>query len=74
MQSMFRGYTTDDETGTRKLERSLEPLVDKKTQFEIDLRIKGVSQDATLQDKAKMNEINEKSEKLKSWIMHKIYS
>ena len=47
-----RGYTTDYRTGTRK-------------QFEIDLRVEGVSQDAILQDEAKMNEINEKLEKFK---------
>ena len=38
-------------------------LVDKKPQFEIDLRVEGVSQDDILQDEAKMNEINEKLEK-----------
>ena len=58
-----RGYTTDDQTTTRKPVRSLEQPVNKKPQFEIDLRIERVSQDALLQDEAKTNEINEKSEK-----------
>ena len=56
-----RGYATDDRTCTRKLE----PFVDKKPQFEIDLRMEGLSQDAMLQDEAKMNDINEKLEKFK---------
>ena len=47
-----RGFTTDARTGTRK-------------QFEIDLRVEGVSQDAILQDEAKMNEISEKLENFK---------
>ena len=58
-----RGYATDDQTSTRKLVRNPEPPVDTKPQFEIDLR-KGVSQDAVLQDEAKVNEINEKLEKV----------
>ena len=45
--------------------QDFEPDVEKKPQFEIDLRVEGVSQDAILQDGAKMNEINEKLEKLK---------
>ena len=44
---------------------TLSQLLRKKPQFEIDLRVEGVSQDAILQDEAKMNEINEKLEKLK---------
>ena len=60
-----RGYTTDNETSTRKLVRNHEPLVDKKPPFEIDLRIEGVSEAAFLHDEAKMNEISEKLEKLK---------
>ena len=55
-----KGYTTDDQTNTRKLVRNFEPLVDKKSLFEIDLRTEGVSQDAILQDESKMNEISEK--------------
>ena len=58
-----RGYTTDDPTSTRKLVRNPEPPVDKKPQFEIDLRREGVSKDAILQDEAKMNEIGEILEK-----------
>ena len=58
-----KGYTKEDQTSTRKLARNLEPLVDNKLQFEIDLRVHGVSQDAILQYEAKMNEINEKLEK-----------
>ena len=34
-------------------------LVDKRLHFEIDLRVEGVSQDAILQDEAKMNKISE---------------
>ena len=55
-----RSHTTGDQTSTRKLVRNFEPLVDKKSQFEIDLRTEGVSQDAILQDESKMNEISEK--------------
>ena len=50
----------------RKLVRNPEPPVDKKPQFEFVLRTEGVSQDAILQDEAKMNEINEKLES-KTW-------
>ena len=64
-----RGNTMDDQTSTRRLVRNSVSPVDKKPQFEIDLRGEGVSQDAILQDEAKMNEINEKLEKLKNWIM-----
>ena len=42
----------------RKLVRDSESVVDKKPQFEIDLRVEGVSQDAILQDEEKMKEIN----------------
>ena len=41
-------------------------LVDKKPQFEIDLRVEGVSQDAILQDEEKMKEISKKLEKLRN--------
>ena len=60
-----RGHTTDDQTCTEKLVRFSVSPVDKKPQVEIDLRIEGVSQDAILQDEAKMNETNEKLEKFK---------
>ena len=60
-----RGYTTNDHTSTRKLVRNPEPVVEKKPQFEVDLRVDGVSQDAILQDIAKMQEMNEKLEKFK---------
>ena len=59
-----RGNPTDDQTRTRRLVQEFEPIVEK-PQFEIDLRVEGVSQDAILQDEAKMNEINEMFEKLK---------
>ena len=41
-----RGYTTGDQICTRNFVRNLEPLVDKKAQFEIDPRTEGLSQDA----------------------------
>ena len=44
---------------------ALSHLLTKKQQFEIDFRKAGVSQDAILQDEAKMSEINEKLEKSK---------
>ena len=40
--------------------------VDKKPQFEIDLRVEGVSQDVILQNEEKMKEINNKLEKLRN--------
>ena len=49
-----RCYTTDDQTSTRKLVQDSESAVDKKPQFEFDLRVDGVSQDAILQDDEKM--------------------
>ena len=52
-----RGSTTDNRTGTRRLVRDLEPAVDKKPQFEMDLRVEGVSQVAILQDEEKMKEM-----------------
>ena len=55
-----RGYTTDDQTGTGRLSRDLEPAVDKVPLFEIDLRVEGVSQDAILQEE-KMKQKNWKS-------------
>ena len=48
-----RGNTKDDQISTRKLVRDSGPVVDKKPQFEIDLRV-GVSQDAILQDEEKI--------------------
>ena len=60
-----RGYTTDDQTSTRRLVRDLEPAVEEKPQFEIDLRVEGVSQDAILQYEEKMTEIHKKLEKLR---------
>ena len=57
-----KGNTTDDQTHTRRLVQDFEPDVEKKPQFEIDLRAEGVSQDAILQDVEKMKEINEKLE------------
>ena len=61
-----RGNTTNDQTSTRKLVRDSESAVDKKPQFEFDLRVEGVSQDAILQDDEKMKETNKnwKSSKL----------
>ena len=39
-----RGYTKDDQTGTRRLVRDLDPAVEKKKpQFEIDCRVEGVA-------------------------------
>ena len=60
-----RGNATDGQTGTRKLVRDSEPVVDEKPQFEIDLRVQGVSQDAILQDEEKMKDINKKLERLR---------
>ena len=60
-----RAYTMDDQTGTRRFLRNLEPSVEKKPLFELDLRVEGVSQDAILQDEEEMKEINTKLEKLK---------
>ena len=42
-----------------------EPAVEKKPQFEIDLRVEGVSQDAILQNEEEMREINKELQKLK---------
>ena len=55
-----RGYTTDYQTSTKKLVRDSEPVDDKKRQFEIDLRVEVVCQDAILQDEEKMRDINKK--------------
>ena len=38
-----RGNATDDQTRTRRLVQDFEPDVEKKPQFEIDLRVEGVS-------------------------------
>ena len=65
-----RCYTTDDQTSTRKLVRDSEPVVDNKTQFEIDLRVEGVSQNAILQDDEKMKESNKKMEKFRVGLDH----
>ena len=59
---------------TRRLVQDLEPDVEKKPHIEIDLRVEGASQDAILQDEAKMNEINEKLEKLEVGSCTKICS
>ena len=59
-------YLDDVSTSTRRLVRDPDPAVEKNPQFEIDLRIEGVSQGAILQDEEKMKEINEeKLEKFK---------
>ena len=60
-----RGYTTDDQTSTRKLVRNFEPLVDKKPQFEIDLRKEEYLKMLSYKMKRRLNEINEKLEKFK---------
>ena len=63
-QQQQQQSTCDDvSTNTRRFVRDPEPLVEKKSQFEIDRRVGGVSQDAILQDEEKMKEINEKLEK-----------
>ena len=54
--------------------RDSEPVDDKKPQFEIDLRVERVSQDAILQCDEKMKEINEKVGAVKNWIMHEVHS
>ena len=65
-QSQKQQSLCDDvSTSTRRLVRDPEPAVEKKPQFEIDLRVEGVSQGGILQDEEKMKEINEKLEKLK---------
>ena len=69
-----RGYTTDHQTSTRRLVRDLEPAVEKKPQFEIDLRAEGVSQDALLQDEEKMKKNSQEVGKVENWIMHNIHS
>ena len=69
-----QGYTTDDQTSSGKPVRNAVSLVDKKPQFEIDLRMEGVLQDAILKDEEQMKEINKKLEKFRIWIMHKIPS
>ena len=51
-------------TSTRRFARDPEPAVKKKPQFEIDLRVEGVSQGAIEQDEENMKEINENLEKL----------
>ena len=60
-----RGNTTCDQTRTRRFVQDFDAHVDKKPQFEIDLRVEEVSQDAILQGEAKMDEINEKGGKVK---------
>ena len=57
--------STNYQTSIKKLVRCFEPAVEKKPQFEIDLQVERVSQDAILKDEEKMDEINEKLEKLK---------
>ena len=58
-----KGNTTEDPglSTSKRLVRNSVSLVDKKPQFEIDLRVEGVSQDAILQDEEQMKEINKKS-------------
>ena len=69
-----KGSTTDDQTSIRRLVRGFEPAVEKKPQFEIDLREEGESQDAILQDELKIGEINEKLKKSKIGSCAKIHS
>ena len=69
-----RGYTTDDQTCTRRLVRNPEPTVEKKPQFEIDLRVEGVSQDTFLQVEEKMKQIHGKVGKVLNGIMCKIHT
>ena len=57
---------------SRKLVRNSVSLVDKKPQFEIDLRVEGVPQDAILEDEEQMEEVNKKLENFAKWTMHKI--
>ena len=64
-QQQQQSICEDVSTSTRRLARDLEPVFQKKPQFEIDLRVEGVSQDAILQDAEKTTEINKKFEKLR---------
>ena len=73
-QQQQQSLCDDVSTSTRKLVRDFEPVDDKKPQFEIDLRVEEVSQDAILEDEEKMKEINIKLDKVQNWIMHKIHS
>ena len=65
-QRDVKGNTTEDPGlySSRKPVLNSVPLVDRKSQFEIDLRAEGVSQDAILQDEEQMKEIYKK---LESW-------
>ena len=65
LHQKLRRFRPTSATGTRRLVRDLEPAVEKKPRFEIDLRVEGVSQDAILQYEEKTTEIHKKLEKLR---------
>ena len=64
-KEMSKATRRDDQTSSRKVVRNSVSFVDKRPQFEIDLRFEGVSQCTILQDEEQMKEINKKLEKLR---------
>ena len=63
LQQLQQSICDDVSSGTRRLVRDPEPVVEKKPQLEIDLRAEQVSQDAISQDEERMKEISEKLER-----------
>ena len=63
-----RGYATGNGDSSGKLVQDSEPKVicEQKPDVDIDLRVQGVSQDATLEDEATMREINQQVTKIKA--------
>ena len=58
----------------RKLERNSVSPVDKKPEFENDLRVEGVPQDAILKDEEQMKETTKKLVEVENWILQKFHS
>ena len=61
-----RDFTTGTGNSSGKPVQDMEPKVEQKPDFDIDLRAQGVSQDAILQDEAEMREINHQVNKVKA--------
>ena len=61
-----RCYRTDTGSSSGKPVQDPESKVEQKPDVDIDVRVQGVSQDAILQDEAKMREINQQLNKVKA--------
>ena len=73
-QQQQQPFSGDVPSSSKELVRNSVSLVDKRPQFEIGLRVEGVSQDAILYDEEQVKRDQQKVGKVENWIMHKVPS